>query len=816
MTDEGLHVSERPYEDALHTRWTLEGRIPLTGVADGASWHRARTVVSGDPVTLFVVAGDQALEVADAARRAYLVENARLIAVQEVEVLEDVPTPDGPTTLTVVQYGMPPAPPLAALLSEGPMRPETIRSIIGEAATGLEAARHRGLRHQFLDSNRLFVDTAEDTVTVLGVGVEAAAHPDAEDDSRTAAFQDTAALVSLLFRGLTGTAPGRLSGTRIPRPSTLVERRIPEDLDVLCDLVLNGDGGDMPTTTRELVAELGPWQSIPVTLEAYDPDQAAAAPPAAGPSATATAAAGASAASASGVAAAPTSGVAAAPASGAADAVSPATPASSAPLPPASSDAATPSTPGPTPDEAPGRSSDAAAGQDQEPHADQAEPSQDDAAAAQEFVQDLQLDQRRSESSFPGHVDLGDANTSAADTPSGTEDSASEAGSVGSGERDQRDESAPSARPVPGPGSEPDAEPEPSAAQGSSAQQGTSAEPQQQSALASDATADAAPHSSPNDDQDSAAAAVGTGAAASTQSDPEATSVLGPTDDEPAELPAHGPIIVRGRDRSVMTPADPEPEQPERSGAPAGRSSLFRDVVDVAMADEAPDNAYAAATAPREERSRQSQWIIVGAALLVIVALVFAVTSITSGLRDQAAGPTKTTAAPTSAAPSEDEDDDASEKPKETKKKLPDPKVDTDGVEGFAEGGNQKADYSEQAGVLTDGDDSTQWKTKIYQTPQFGNLKDGLGFRIPFDKKSDLSKVTVTTAENSGGKIELYQLKDDGTRGDKLADGEFAGDGDVELKPKKSVDSSGVVVWISELPQGSQGYRAEINEISVE
>jgi hypothetical protein len=274
MTDEGLHVSERPYEDALHTRWTLEGRIPLTGVADGASWHRARTVVSGDPVTLFVVAGDQALEVADAARRAYLVENARLIAVQEVEVLEDVPTPDGPTTLTVVQYGMPPAPPLAALLSEGPMRPETIRSIIGEAATGLEAARHRGLRHQFLDSNRLFVDTAEDTVTVLGVGVEAAAHPDAEDDSRTAAFQDTAALVSLLFRGLTGTAPGRLSGTRIPRPSTLVERRIPEDLDVLCDLVLNGDGGDMPTTTRELVAELGPWQSIPVTLEAYDPDQA--------------------------------------------------------------------------------------------------------------------------------------------------------------------------------------------------------------------------------------------------------------------------------------------------------------------------------------------------------------------------------------------------------------------------------------------------------------------------------------------------------------------------------------------------------------
>ena len=37
-------MSTNPEQDALHARWTLEGRIPLSGVADGAVWRRARSV----------------------------------------------------------------------------------------------------------------------------------------------------------------------------------------------------------------------------------------------------------------------------------------------------------------------------------------------------------------------------------------------------------------------------------------------------------------------------------------------------------------------------------------------------------------------------------------------------------------------------------------------------------------------------------------------------------------------------------------------------------------------------------------------------
>ena len=39
-------MSTNPEQDALHARWTLEGRIPLSGVADGAVWRRARSVAT--------------------------------------------------------------------------------------------------------------------------------------------------------------------------------------------------------------------------------------------------------------------------------------------------------------------------------------------------------------------------------------------------------------------------------------------------------------------------------------------------------------------------------------------------------------------------------------------------------------------------------------------------------------------------------------------------------------------------------------------------------------------------------------------------
>src|SRR5699024_2832705 len=434
---EGRSVNTNPQTDALRSRWTLEGRVPLSGVADGAVWHRARSIATGEDVVLFVVRGEAALEAADAVRRAYLVDDPHLLTVKDIVVLDDpretgaAPLAPAEDPTTVVEYALPPAPPLAALLAKGSLHPETARAIIGEAATGLEAARRRGVRHQFLDSNRVFVDTRSGEVVLLGIGVEAASHPGLDRSREVASFQDTAALVDLLYRALAGPSPRRDGTGDLPRPSTIADGPIPEDLDLLCDLVLNESADDIPETTRELIEVLQPWQSIPVTLEAYTRETPE--PPAGGteegpqtapespteehdgldvaddelestalmgavpdeeelPDEDTAARAGPSASAAA--TAAGTAGAAAA--------------AGSAALAPTDGGAEAEKHPAPAPaDEADGTdpADGTGTGGDAEPAAQEA-AAQHTSTEAKALVDDLQLDRKRATSPFPGHLDI--------------------------------------------------------------------------------------------------------------------------------------------------------------------------------------------------------------------------------------------------------------------------------------------------------------------------------------------------------------------------------------------------------------------------
>src|SRR5699024_12344278 len=116
----------------LRTAWPLEGGVLSAGVAAGAVWHRARSSATGEDVVLFVVRGEAALEAADAVRLAYLVDDPHLLTVKDIVVLDD-PRETGSAQLapaedptTVVEYALPPAPPLAALLAKGSLHPEKI------------------------------------------------------------------------------------------------------------------------------------------------------------------------------------------------------------------------------------------------------------------------------------------------------------------------------------------------------------------------------------------------------------------------------------------------------------------------------------------------------------------------------------------------------------------------------------------------------------------------------------------------------------------------------------------------------------------
>ncbi|MFC7455724.1 hypothetical protein ACFQS2_00835 [Brachybacterium sp. GCM10030267] len=918
-------------QDALRSRWTLEGTIPLAGVADGAAWHRARSVATGESVTLFIVRGPAALEAADAVRRAYLVEDPHLVPVRDIVVLEgsdenpgdagparaaegtggvdgEARTGEGPTgegPMTIVEYPPPPAPPLAALLGKGPLHPETARSIIGEAATGLEVARRRGVRHQFLDSNRVFVDTASGEVSVLGVGVEAAAHTNLDRSREVASFQDTAALVALLYRALTGRSPQHDASGTVPRPSSIVDTEIPADLDLLCDLVLNETADDIPETTRGLIAALEPWQSIPVTLEAYprgsrpagpsqqhgepgrtdergepdkpsvtdergepvepshpvepsepvEPDEDTVVRPA-GPGTEAHSAAG------------PTTAGALAAAGAVGAATSQTTPPGSTPgpVPPVDTardqaPSAAASAPAAEPAVAAARGAapgpaGAAKPEDTTKPVDTAEPAKTEetaqtSAEARGLVEDLHLDEKRSSSPFPGQLDITPPRPT---TPAAPEPQEAPAAS----DRTQPSEPSHSAH-APQSGSPEQSSAPAAAGAGAVAAGGVAAGSQSvdpgipartagtqwpltpvHDAEAADplSPSQAPEHSTappeqprrtspehpdasgvsdtqtPQQDEDAAADEAATPTSAGpvhhtpSAGSPAPMAVSGRTESL-APVVSDGPIVVRGRDRSALE--DP----PEEATVPSGRGTLFRDVVGIAVDADDPET-YALGPTQAEERSRQSQWILIGGVLVVIVALVFALTTVTSGLRERMANPLDTSPV---ASPTETETDEAPVEPTQDTEEPELPAAQIGDIELFAQGTDQPPDNADQQERITDGDPGTFWSTKYYASPDYGGLKDGVGVRVNLVEQSKLSAVTVTTARNSGGTLELRAVNDDGSPGDVLASGEFAGDGEVRLEPGEPVETDQVILWPSDLPPDSEEsgkFRARIAEIRVE
>ena len=835
-------MNTNPQPDALRSRWTLEGRIPLSGVADGAVWHRARSVATGESVVLFIVRGEAALEAADAVRRAYLVEDPRLLAVNDIVVLDDpreddaeAPTsPDGPTT--VVEYALPPAPPLAALLSGGPLHPETARAIVGEAATGLEVARRRGVRHQFIDSNRVFVDTRSGAVVVLGVGVEAAAHLGLDRSREAASFQDTAALVALLYRALTGRSPRHDASGDVPRPSTITDTAIPEDLDLLCDLVLNESADEIPETTRELIEVLQPWQSIPVTIEAYSRGSQArqdapvedvsddelestalmAAVPAGdepsdhdeAPTGEAVPAEDSAPADGSVPADASTPAAAAAVGTvGAAGAVGAAAMTASAvdradedEHPAAEADADADGEP-----QGPDAEAERAAAADREAAAAaDAEKAQQSSTEAKALVEDLHLDQKRSTSPFPGHLAMAPGSSAPAASSETAEEAPAGPGAgalAGGAAAGAAVAGAAAALPARTSGTHwplADSEGDPSALA-----PGTAGSPEPVGRDGNGPSAATPDHSAPTPSEPvthSADAAPTAPVAVSGRSTPV------------APVREDGPIVVQGRDRSVLR------DRPEEGPAPFARSSLLRDVVGVAVDKDAPET-FTMGPRDSEKRSLQSQWIIIGGALAVMIALVIALTTITSDIRDILKDPLATSEASASPTPTEEDTGEAPVEPtaEDTEEALPAPKIES--VELSSLPGGTEPDHTDQQDRLTDGDPSTFWSTQHYASPDYGGLKEGVGMRVQFAEPSTFTALTLTTARNNGGLVQLRAVNEDGSPGDVLASGEFVGDGEVRLEAPKPIETDKVMVWVPELPpdSGQEGrFRARIAEITVE
>jgi hypothetical protein len=239
----------------LAGRYRLEERVRTR--SDGSTWRAVdETLERPVLVRVFSAIHPHGPEIIDAARRAALVEDARLqrvLAAGEERgtayiVLERVPGRS-----------------LGELLTVGPLPAETARRVIGEAAQALDRASTRGLHHLRLRPTSLIIGQ-DGVVTVSGTAIDAAAHGADTLASGPARRADAVGLVTLLYAALTGRWPGSepaglAAAPRIVNrpvsPGDLVAG-VPNDLDTLCSVTL-GPYDDGPRSPGDLAADLAPW-----------------------------------------------------------------------------------------------------------------------------------------------------------------------------------------------------------------------------------------------------------------------------------------------------------------------------------------------------------------------------------------------------------------------------------------------------------------------------------------------------------------------------------------------------------------------------
>lgn len=267
----------------------LSGRYELTDprpcALPGTSEWTATDQILVRPVVVRVVPAGGAGPALDAARRASLVADPRLVRVLDVGSDEGV---------GYVVTEMVAGPTLDRLVAREPLSADQARAIVGEAATALEVARRRGVHHLALRPSTLAVSD-EGRVLVSGLALDAVLLGHAGGDARTTSRIDATDLVRLVYAALTGHWPGPVEAADglptapeadgVPVPPAELVPGVPGDLNTLCVATL-GREDDGPLSPADLVRELEPWGEIRVqgrTRPHFPPVVADPVPPATAP-----------------------------------------------------------------------------------------------------------------------------------------------------------------------------------------------------------------------------------------------------------------------------------------------------------------------------------------------------------------------------------------------------------------------------------------------------------------------------------------------------------------------------------------------------
>ena len=240
----------------LSGRYAVQRR--LEQLPEAERWSAHDTTLERDVVVVCFSENQSHADVTlDAARRVAGLDNHRLVRVLDVGRSEGV--------AFFVEEAIHDAHSLAQILEQGGLPAEEVRRIVGETATGLEAARGRGLHHLRLTPHSI-LRSHDGTIKVRGVATTAAMVTEEDLDATQAARLDAVGVVALTYAALTSrwpmpdSVPGLESAPHVvggvPAPSEIAAG-VPGDLDALCRLTLNEDEG--PLTPGDFATQIAPW-----------------------------------------------------------------------------------------------------------------------------------------------------------------------------------------------------------------------------------------------------------------------------------------------------------------------------------------------------------------------------------------------------------------------------------------------------------------------------------------------------------------------------------------------------------------------------
>ena len=137
----------------------------------------------------------------------------------------------------------------------------------------------------------------------------------------------------------------------------------------------------------------------------------------------------------------------------------------------------------------------------------------------------------------------------------------------------------------------------------------------------------------------------------------------------------------------------------------------------------------------------------------------------------------------------------------------------------FDPGGDDRSENPSTVPMAFDGNPATAWTTEHYNSPGFGNLKDGVGLWLDLGRNARVSRVTITSPL-PGWRFELKAgtLPDDlsaplaNSRGDTTFRVGSDGKVTVDLRPFRT---RGLLIWITQLAPDDGRFAAAVGEVGV-